>query len=737
MPLPAFPGRAPADVANGLDNWLQSKLQPLAAAWQTGRLAIVWGATPFDLAPEPASRPAIISQWQEQAKSLPGLGHDLDLSQLPVAPILSLDPSDRLLRLFNRQQLRVSIVRDRDEVPQPGEHIFYPLAGDLARREGLVLTRQDLRQVWQNEIKQRWMLAPWLQAALQGAVLLLGVDPGHPTFAAWWADLLGPALAQQLVFASAEPGSVWPAGVIPIDAGVIAQLSALTPRKPQEEPMPQPSPSPAPPLVVETLAVKIYRSTVTFTVQGIEYSGPNRIDPPALLAAHLDLDRYGEQLFEGVFHHVPSPGGVPGRTTAGGFAVARHLARAGRLRLELRLDPNDLDLHSYRWETLKEPGDDTPLALQARCLLYRHQPGRTGDLLVTAPRLRVLAAIANPTTLGEPGNDLLKDLTKLDISQERDAIASGLQRLVASGAVDYQILDRQHGAAVSPGQLRAALRDGYHVMHLVAHGLVVRQLSQPHFYLVLEKENGQHEFISTSEFRKLTDNSDVQLVVLVSCLSQAQPGESASLGLGSRLVQAGVPAVIAMQDLLPIHAGRSFSRSFYDELARSGHVDLAMAATRQAMWSDERYSAEAVSEARSWSIPALVVSASGGQLFQVANAQQPAGSAAPGAARVATQPAAQPPRPGGETAAIRADSPVAAKPKLSRFQRMNLETQLGELQTNFATVTKRIQALDIDISRAMSAADRQVFEERKAERVAERDGIVQKIAAIEDQLGTG
>jgi hypothetical protein len=36
-----------------------------------------------------------------------------------------------------------------------------------------------------------------------------------------------------------------------------------------------------------------------------------------------------------------------------------------------------------------------------------------------------------------------------------------------------------------------------------------------------------------------------------------------------------------------------------------------------------------------------------------------------------------------------------------------------------------------------SAADRQVFEERKAERVAERDAIVQKIAAIEDQLGIG
>jgi hypothetical protein len=194
-------------------------------------------------------------------------------------------------------------------------------------------------------------------------------------------------------------------------------------------------------------------------------------------------------------------------------------------------------------------------------------------------------------------------------------------------------------------------------------------------------------------------------------------------------VQAGVPAVIAMQDLLPISAGRSFTRTFYDELARDGQVDLAMAATRRAMWWDEK-------TAGHWSIPALIVSASGERLFAGADPQQPAAGAEPGAARTGAPPAAQTVNPAGETPASSKSSPAAEMPKLSRFQRMNLETQLGELQTNFATATKRIQALDIDIGRALSAADRQVLEERKAERVAERDEIVQKITAIEDQLGT-
>ncbi|HSN78466.1 MAG TPA: CHAT domain-containing protein, partial [Anaerolineae bacterium] len=370
-----------------------------------------------------------------------------------------------------------------------------------------------------------------------------------------------------------------------------------------------------------------------------------------------------------------------------------------------------------------------PLALQTRYLVYRYQPGRATNREITARPLKVLAAIANPTSLGEPGNGLLEHVVKLDIAQERATIASGLKRLEASGAVEYAILDRQHGPTVSEKNLRAALRDGYHILHLVAHGAVIGQPPASEFYLVLENENGGHEFVPATIFKRLMDGSDLRLVVLVSCLSAVRPDEHPSLGLGARLVQAGVPAVIAMQDLLPISAGRSFTRTFYDELARGGQVDLAMAATRQAMWWDEK-------TAGHWSIPALIVSASGDRLFAGANAQQPAAGAEPGAARTGAPPAAQTANPAGETPASSASSPAAEKPKPSRFQRMNLETQLGELQTNFATVTKRIQALDIDIGLALSAADRQVFEERKAERVAERDGIVQKIAEIEDQLGT-
>lgn len=718
----------PAETASGLDNYLlRAEIQPLVEAWQTGRLAIVWAATPFDLVAETASRPAVIAQWQRQAQGLPELGHDLYLTQLPAAPILSLDPSDRLLRLFNQQGLRVSIVRDRDVVPQPGEHVFYPLAGELGRA-GLVLTRQDLRQIRQDEIKRRWMLEPWLEVAREGAVLLLGADPAHSTFAAWWADVLGRALAERPVFATAESGDAWPAGVTPVPPDAITRLNAFTPVRRHDAP---PALRQQPAEIVPdagTLAIEIYRSTIKLVVQGKEYSGPNRIDAEALRATRLDLGRYGEVLFEGVFHDQPSPGGVQDRTTYRGYVAARDRADNGRLRIELRLDPNDLGLHDYLWEALKDPRDDRPLALQARSLLYRYQPGQ-GSSLGTPPRLKVLAAIANPTTLGEPGNGYLQQLAKLDLAEERRTIENGLARLHANGAVDYTILDRQHGPPISQQNLRAALRDGYHILHLVAHGLVVWDAPGSEFYLVLENHSGAHEFVSANAFKRLLDGSELRLVVLVSCLSSARPDENAVLGLGARLVQAGVPAVIAMQDLLPISAGRVFTQTFYDELARSGRADLAMVATRQAMELEDNSRREA--DRASWSIPALILGAPGARLFAAADAAQPAPAATP----TNLQPIDQPADIASNIPAGQASRPAAEKPKLSRFQRMNLETQLAELQTSFETVTRRIKALDIDIGRAMSAADNQIFEERKAERVAERDEIVHKVAEIEAQLG--
>ena len=386
-------------------------------------------------------------------------------------------------------------------------------------------------------------------------------------------------------------------------------------------PSPQPPPAvPAyvvryqPPPVDNTLTVEVYPTTIKLTFRDTEYTGPNRINTEALLAAGADPRDYGELLFNGIIHSGLSEGGLPMRTTRDGYAVARNLAREGQLRFELRLDPNDLDLHRHRWEYLKHPHDDKPLALQSRFPFYRYQPGWAEDLTVPVRPLKILAAICNPSTLKKEGNDYLKDMEPLEVDREREDIETGLKRLKEYKVAEYQVLDRDQGRPATLKAIHQTLKDGYHVLHLVCHGLFIGSRQQGSFYLVMERKDGTHHFVSASEFRMLMSETKLRLVVLVACVSALSPQKDALRGLGPSLVRAGVPAVVAMQDYMPIPTARRFTQYFYDDLARSGQVDMAMAATRLSIYRDET---EERGDARDWGIPALFMSTRDGKLFDV------------------------------------------------------------------------------------------------------------------------
>ena len=62
--------------------------------------------------------------------------------------------------------------------------------------------------------------------------------------------------------------------------------------------------------------------------------------------------------------------------------------------------------------------------------------------------------------------------------------------------------------------------------------------------------------------------------------AQVAPETRGSLaGLGPRLAEAGVPAVIAMQDDVSIETIERFTPAFFEELRRDGQIDRAMAIT--------------------------------------------------------------------------------------------------------------------------------------------------------------
>jgi SIR2-like domain len=76
--------------------------------------------------------------------------------------------------------------------------------------------------------------------------------------------------------------------------------------------------------------------------------------------------------------------------------------------------------------------------------------------------------------------------------------------------------------------------------------------------------------------------------------------------LAPRLVAAGLPAVLAMQDLVPINTATEFSRSFYGELIEHGQVDRASNAARASVMTARLPGA---------AIPALFMRLRSGQLL--------------------------------------------------------------------------------------------------------------------------
>lgn len=66
--------------------------------------------------------------------------------------------------------------------------------------------------------------------------------------------------------------------------------------------------------------------------------------------------------------------------------------------------------------------------------------------------------------------------------------------------------------------------------------------------------------------------------------------------------------------------------------------------------------------------------------------------------------------------------------------RRHLETQLSELRQRYATLTKRITALDTDVGRATDSMNKQVLVERRADLVQERSEIEKELEEIERQL---
>ncbi|MGC9397094.1 MAG: CHAT domain-containing protein [Anaerolineae bacterium] len=354
--------------------------------------------------------------------------------------------------------------------------------------------------------------------------------------------------------------------------------------------------------------------TVTAEVDGgAEYSGVLQMgtEEREALLAMTDPAEYGYALFKALFQ-----GDI---LTA--YIGARAKASEGRLRLRLRIANKIADLHTLVWERLHYPveGDAFPVATDAKLLFSRYIGLQRGAASAIAGPVRMLCVIANPQDLEEKG------FSRLDVQVEIDNLRTALDGLRQAG-VDITIMPGRSGlsnnstqALTSAGYtIRSgsatldsvfealAYAPGYHLLHFIGHGTFSQRTKRA--ALVFENNDGQMQLVTDSDLTRRFNGLDHKphLIFLAACESASRPADEVNpfVGLAPRLVQIGIPAVVAMQDRIDVDAAQILTRHFYRFLLQHGIVDKALNQARAFLADGE------------WDVPVLFMRLREGRLLK-------------------------------------------------------------------------------------------------------------------------
>ncbi|MCP4540072.1 MAG: CHAT domain-containing protein [Chloroflexi bacterium] len=300
-----------------------------------------------------------------------------------------------------------------------------------------------------------------------------------------------------------------------------------------------------------------------------------------------DLVADGQRLFETLFSDSKLRS-----------AWDRASGQATQRRIRLWIDPNAAELHALPWELLHEA--DTMLAANADTPFSRYLPvSKTWGGVVEERPIRVLAAISNPTDLEDFYN-----LPALDVNVEQSILEKAFF-LLDEDEIQMDFFP----APVTLERLEEKMQEGYHVLHYIGHGIFNKKRQRAALYM--QDEEGDTQVVRDEEFINMLARQRTRvrprLIFLAACQSATRSTTDAFRGLGPSLVQAGVPAVVAMQDFLAIKTAHKLSMAFYRRLAEHGLVDCALNEARSTLLTTRQSDA---------AVPVLFMRLKSGQLWE-------------------------------------------------------------------------------------------------------------------------
>jgi hypothetical protein len=254
--------------------------------------------------------------------------------------------------------------------------------------------------------------------------------------------------------------------------------------------------------------------------------------------------------------------------------------------LRMRLWFRDPALAVLPWELLYSESDKRFLATDAGLTLSRYLAGPEPSYQDPVAQLRVLAVACRP-----------KDLPPIP-DQDVDRLREFLGRLgptVVSKLLEDPDLNL----------LQGELAKNPHVLHYLGHGEAD--------HLFFTEGDGRKQKVPIENLRQLAlGRRELRVVVLNACESGQSSTADVFSGVGPGFVEAGVPAVIAMQyESVYLADATRFNATFYDRLAKGESVDKAVTEARQAISAADL-------SARAWSTPILYLGTRGGRVIELA-----------------------------------------------------------------------------------------------------------------------
>lgn len=316
-------------------------------------------------------------------------------------------------------------------------------------------------------------------------------------------------------------------------------------------------------------------------------------------ATNLNAKALGKQLYRSIFC-----GPIANRFLQSLGHVNGQEAASLRLRLEIPSGhPKLRHLANLPWESLYRPETDTFLARDINIGLIRHV---NAEVLHTPPpledsalRILIIDASTDPKKAFS--------IPEKEEATENPEIADFLKLENRNSNLKFSILKRP-----TIENLRKEIkRSSPHILHFIGHGGIDHNSGRGVLKLRSSFETetliGGHLLADT-----LRISPSLCLVFLNSCNGGDNPraqNPEHFRGVATSLIDGGIFAVIAMQFSISSYAAKDFSTSFYEALASSHSIELAVIEGRNAILGNNPSSLE-------WITPALYMRTDHTSLFR-------------------------------------------------------------------------------------------------------------------------